>query len=667
MGRPTLGGGDTIVGLSMRRRIDPWLLLLAALVVLYNLPQLLSGSVQYDGLDVHYAAQRYLSDELHAGRLPFWTPFIFSGFPFLADLQVAAWYPPNWPFYLAGITPRSIGLELALHSLIACGGTYLLAKDILGANKPAALTAAMLYGFSGWFATHSQHVGMVETAAWLPWFVLLLERIRKRVTPRALTTAAVVGAAIALPGHFQLALYTFFFVGVSAGIESLVRKSWIEARRLALGIATAAIGGAALAAIMILPGFELVASSERSQLDALNVPDIGFFHPAALLTLVYANFYGLLSGHYTGPGDSTQHYFYSGILLLPLALFGLRNVRVLRFALSLGVPFLWYVLGPSGGLYRLMARLPGFSSVELPMHGWFLVALGLALLGGAGMAFVARRLGCRWSLLAIGVLFLDVLTVNQLLNPLAYARGRFDAVYAPGLAEFEQQVAAAQPPVERVDGPELAAVGYRNHALQSRVETTYGYNPLELSAYAEYIAAAQRNPRLVSGLAANYELVVGRLQRRGDALPLAYFAHAIVQGGPLESLDPAVSTLVDQPLVAQFDPSAAIQVEAQGFDWLTFRYRTATPNLVRVAIAYYPGWTATMRGAGLPLFRADRAFIGVLVPAGEGEVRMSYTPRLFWPGAALSALALLAALGGLAIRRRGAAASALPPGRDRRA
>lgn len=614
------------------------------MVALYNAPQLLTGSVQYDGLDVHYAAQRYLSDELHAGRMPFWTPFIFSGFPFLADLQVAAWYPPNWPFFLAGITPRSVGFELALHNLIACVGTYLLAKHLLGDNQPAAMTAAMLYGFSGWFATHSQHVGMVDTAAWLPWLVLFLDHVRSAgITPNKLALAGLLGAAIALPGHFQLALYTFCFVAIWAGIESIARQSWIQARRLALGVVTAGVWGAALAAIMILPAFELVTQSERSRLNALDLPDIGFFHPPALLTLVYPDLYGLLSGHYTGPGDSTQHYFYAGLLLVPLTLFGVRNARILRLAASLSLPFLWYALGPFGGFYRLMTRLPGFSSVELPMHGWFLVALGLALLGGAGMALVVRHLGGRWPLVPIGVLFVDVLTVNQLLNPLAYAREGFDALYAPALADFQREVAAAQPAVERVNGPELAAVGYRNHGLQSRVDTTYGYNPLELSAYAEYIAAGQTNPRLVSGLAANYELVDGRLQPRDDALPLAYFARAIAERGTLGSLDPAVSTIVEEPVSAQFDPSAALQVEGQGSDWLTFHYRSATPNVVRVSIAFYPGWHAVLNGAELPLMRADRAFIGVLVPAGEGELRLSYSPRLFWRGAATSALALMAA------------------------
>ena len=75
-------------------------LALAVAVIVYNLPAVLAGSVQYDALEVHYASEKYLSDELHMGRVPFWTPYLFSGFPFLADLQIGAWYPLNWPFFL---------------------------------------------------------------------------------------------------------------------------------------------------------------------------------------------------------------------------------------------------------------------------------------------------------------------------------------------------------------------------------------------------------------------------------------------------------------------------------------------------------------------------------------------------------------------------------------
>jgi hypothetical protein len=632
--------------------VDPWLVALAAIVGLYNLPQLLTGTLQFDGVDVHYAAQRYLSDELHAGRLPFWTPFIFTGFPFLADLQVAAWYPPNWPFFALGITPKSIQLELVLHGLIACSGAYLLARRILQGPPIAAVVAAMLYGLSGWFATHSQHVGMVDTAAWLPWFLLLLDAARRRLSPRVLTVAAMLGAAIILPGHFQLALYTFSFVTLWAVLESIPHRSWRQLGRLASSIATAAVGGALLAAIMLLPAFELVAQSERSQLNALALPDIGYFHVASLLTLVDPDYYGLLSGHYVGPGDSTQHYFYAGILALPLAVLGLRNPPVARTAAALGLPFLWYAFGPSGGLYRLMARLPGFNSVELPMHGWFLVALGLALLGGAGMATLHKRIGERWSMALIAVLFVDLVVFNQLLNPLAYARASFDELYGQPLAAFQAQVSAANPPVQRVYGQELSAVGYRNHALQSRVETTYGYNPLELSAYADYAAAAEDNPRLIGGLAASHRLLANsQLEPQPGALPLAYFANMVVSVADqtsaqtaLQQLDPSQATIVESSelLPLQPDPSATVSVHDRGLDSLDLHYVSRTPNLLRIALPLYPGWQATLDGTPLPTLPADGAFIGVVVPPGEGEVHLSYTPRLFWPGALISALAVLA-------------------------
>ena len=47
---------------------------------------------------------------LWAGKIPLWTPYVFSGMPFLADPQVGAWYPLNWPFFMIGITPSAIAV-----------------------------------------------------------------------------------------------------------------------------------------------------------------------------------------------------------------------------------------------------------------------------------------------------------------------------------------------------------------------------------------------------------------------------------------------------------------------------------------------------------------------------------------------------------------------------
>ena len=90
-----------------RRKWLPLVLLLTVLLCYWTPLTSPHASIQWDAADEFQPGQAYLSDELHAGRLPFWTPYLFSGFPFLADPQVGAWYPLNWPFLL--IRPSALG------------------------------------------------------------------------------------------------------------------------------------------------------------------------------------------------------------------------------------------------------------------------------------------------------------------------------------------------------------------------------------------------------------------------------------------------------------------------------------------------------------------------------------------------------------------------------
>ena len=102
------------------------------MICAYYAPMVLSGTVQYDGVDVHYAAQRYLSDELHAGRLPFWTPYIFSGFPW--NLPGYGWaalpsvLQSTALFGIYGLSFLTIlfGASLAAFILVSCAIDFLV-------------------------------------------------------------------------------------------------------------------------------------------------------------------------------------------------------------------------------------------------------------------------------------------------------------------------------------------------------------------------------------------------------------------------------------------------------------------------------------------------------------------------------------------------------------
>src|SRR5216683_3858740 len=154
--------------------VDRWpilgpAILVAVTVACYWVPMTSSQtSIQWDAADQFQVAQNYLSQELHAGRIPFWTPYPWSGYPFLADPQVGAWYPLNWPFFLIGVAPRVLVVEHWLHVLLACFGAYFLALRLLRRRQSAVL-AGLCYGLSGFFVGHSSHTTMLQCAAWMPW------------------------------------------------------------------------------------------------------------------------------------------------------------------------------------------------------------------------------------------------------------------------------------------------------------------------------------------------------------------------------------------------------------------------------------------------------------------------------------------------------------------
>jgi hypothetical protein len=207
-----------------------------------------------------------------------------------------------------------------------------------------------------------------------------------------------VGGLLVLAGHFQAALYAFSAVGVLVVAISVLRRG--DAARKAFGfLLIVAAGSVLLSAIQTLPGLELAARSIRASAN-YSVSTEGVMDPRALVTLALPDFLGALWGSYHGPSDVTQYYFYSGFLLLPLALLGLRNSTIRPYALWLAIPALLYMAGPALGVFRLIALLPGFRSVRAcPCvvccgHGADDASSGGRRLAGIALALGWRRRRC---------------------------------------------------------------------------------------------------------------------------------------------------------------------------------------------------------------------------------------------------------------------------------
>lgn len=651
--KPAASPAPAETGQSPWQELNGWRAVAAlavAVLVFYWIPLTSSqASIQWDAVDVHYSSQKYFADRLFSGELPHWTPYIFSGFPFLADIQVGAWYPLNWPFFVAGVTPGAIQLEIALHAFLACWGAFLVIGRLVE-NRLAALAGGIAYGFSGFFADHASHVGMFTAASLMPWLIVCLQRAMDGGAVRFTVLGGLVGGAMILAGHFQTALYSFAALGLFA---------LAQPRRLPRAAAVLAGMGAlavALSAVQTLPGWELTQLSIRSGADYGATQD-RVLTPGSLVRVVLP--IGGDAVTVTAGQPDADFFLYGGLLLLPLAGLGLRRASVRVPALLLVILPVWYMLGPGAGLYRVGALLPGFHRVRAPIHFWFVVAFGLAILAAAGVAWI----GARWPVLVwaiLAVLAGDLFYWNSLTNIRAYARADFEQLYANKEQLARQKVVPDVPPLTRFDAPDqLTVFGPLNHPLDLRLEAAYGYNPLELSAYREYRDAMKRNPKLAAGLGVTRYLdaQAGAIRPNPGALPRAYFARRVVTASGaaesrrlLETLDPAESTIVEGAGEA-VSPDGTASVAADGEQGYVVRYRTAAPGLLKLSVPYFPGWTATVDGNPCPVVRADHALMGVAVPAGERELRVRFRSNYFGRGAAVSGAALALALGVLLWRR----------------
>ncbi len=138
------------------------------------------------------------------------------------------------------------------------------------------------------------------------------------------------------------------------------------------------------------------------------------------------------------------------------------------------------------------------------------------------------------------------------------------------------------------------------------------------------------------------------------ALGPAWFVDSVVPAATpdeeialIGKVDLRTQAVVDARSVPSVIPSEAEgspAIEMTSYTPNEVRYRYSTPQ-DRVAVfseVFYPnGWTATVDGQPLNIFRADWTLRGALLPAGEHDIVMRFQPQSYKTGATVSLIASL--------------------------
>jgi hypothetical protein len=145
----------------------------------------------------------------------------------------------------------------------------------------------------------------------------------------------------------------------------------------------------------------------------------------------------------------------------------------------------------------------------------------------------------------------------------------------------------------------------------------------------------------------------GQIHDVPDTLPRANFPKELIfvrtdqeSGQRLATLDPARQALIPVAIdIKAQDANGIAEVREFTPGHYRIHFRCATPSLLRVSNAYFPGWLAKLESRVVPVVPVDHALIGVVLPAGEGDLALDFHSTYFVPAACVTLVSLLACIG----------------------
>ncbi|MEP7235486.1 MAG: YfhO family protein [Ignavibacteriota bacterium] len=426
--------------------ISPYAVLgiLLGLVLVFYSPILFGGKFLWeDFVEQEFPFRTLAATSLAAGQIPQWNPYVFSGMPFIADIQIAFWYPMNMlqALFVSGdhLSPVVMQWFIIMHYFVAAAGMFFLVKSMFKTDDLSALFAAMVYAFSGYMTAQPMHQMIIYQLALFPFVVLLF--LKGCDSWKHAIGGGMVLGLMYLAGHPQTSLFLSFFLGLLALYEITYRvrgKGDQKFSAMIIGrMAVMLVIAIGLFAIEFLPSQELAALSRRSEITFQNSVE-GSLYYGHLLTLILPRLFGVTDAMH----EATVQYWhgsdylswetmcYIGILPLLLAIIaGFSDKRkYVAFFAGMSILAVLFALGDHFFIYKIFFQLPFFNKLRTPARMMMVFTFAMSALAGVGLSQAVRReiperakniiYGC-----AALFLIVWVATVTWIFTPLSFVTG----------------------------------------------------------------------------------------------------------------------------------------------------------------------------------------------------------------------------------------------------
>ena len=355
---------------------------------------------------------------VRAGYLPLWNPYIFSGLPLHGAAQAGLLFPLNW-FYVISSPRLATNLMMITTYMVAAVGAYLYARRA-GADIAGAIATSLIWQWCAFMVEQIGHTNIVHTAAMVPWLLWAIDGYLRTGERRHGVLLAGLLALQVFAGHQQTLFYSLLLVAAYAFVMS--RGSPQTQKRFS-PVAIFMVAGLALAAVQILPTFELLRNSVRST----TTYDFfaAFSMPPRFLRTFFAPYVlgggnGLLfRAPYIERPFFGEYAAYAGLLTLMLAAMALVLKRDRR-TIFWGAVFVVALFMASGRfmpfrIYQLLYYVPVLNLFRSPARHLMEVHFALAVLAGRGLTAIrAGKTSAVFRVTLVGVTFflLTCLTVT---------------------------------------------------------------------------------------------------------------------------------------------------------------------------------------------------------------------------------------------------------------
>ena len=383
------------------------------------------------------------------GEYPLWAPWMFAGLPSTHSMQNISEY--YFPHHIISFI-KLIGLpwfwNYLLHFLFCGLGMYLLLRKIKLDYMSSIFGGVAIVSFP-WMVVNIAHGhgSQVMTAAYIPWILWSLLRLKEKPDIRNISILALMVGLQLQRAHVQIAYYTWLMVAIYI-IYHLASNYFLKEKTNYKFLANSGIAsflGLCMSLWIYIPLLNYTPLSKRSISmgdSAFNYATQWSLHPFESLTLIFPSSFGFGDMSYFGYMPMTNFPNYVGIIIILLAFcafyknpdnrikFYLLGISIFSLLISFGDYFLLY-----GFLYDW---LPYFSKFRVPSMMLVILNFSFVILASIGFNNLLNKIKSQDS--KVIVLISSISSIILFVSILRYLLPDFSVVNQLGMTTTDHEI-----------------------------------------------------------------------------------------------------------------------------------------------------------------------------------------------------------------------------------